>query len=674
MDPFGRYDRRSGSDDFDHQRRPYAAAGPAERYYERYGRPYYGQHHHHYERGERGCLDRRGRRRVRGVLVIMVVSGLLGWFVWSRLGGWGGLGRDSGAAERSINGKTIEAIIEELAGLVPPRPEMIVPPDAVPLRKPDESVEAASGKAGGDEAKDQTEAPPKPNDSSAGMEADPLDIPLERKTPPVAAAKLASTLNNIQESAEPAAQLQKVLGIGEVSIRRLNDQIEELSKKLSTQSQMVEALQKNLHDPRGGVKQSTMGEEMMRQLGVRSDASQPQAASLKREGFANKVTFKYPPISTIMCHGTSTLDRVCKIKNLCYDPANDRFFIFKEPTTLEVNVPRNRTYLVDTTSLDGHNKFYFDYEEVHPNAFRQRTVQMVDRLTFMISRFHALNIMHTIHDDFLGLYGLHRMFAPNEDADERFPFSRDNHIVFLDSFENIRYDYVFQFLTNHDLQFRSRLREQHRTSGMPICFRDAVVGNSKIGSWYTYGFLEPQGPIKNKTVSGLFVRDAARFLMNRMALPPWDEALLRATLQELQLRNTQRSQGRPPTGEVSTADAVFITVFSRQLDRLMVNEAEVISGLQARYGLPVRTVRMEDMHLGQQAAILRSTVIAVGVHGSALILGMFLPPGALLVELYPYAVPAENYTPYRTMCGLSGMRLAYRSWTVPYLREPGPMH
>lgn len=670
MDPFGRYDRRSDSEEYGGHRRPYhPSSGPTERYYERYGRPYYGQHQ--YDR-EGACMDRRNKKRLRTMVIIMTISGLLGWFVWSRLGGGSlgglGIGRDNGVAERSIDRKTIETIIEELAGQVPTRPEMVVPPDVAPLYQQSEKL--GSDVMAHEHEKEHKDLPPKPIGNLMGLDTDPLDIPLEGKTPPMAAAKLANTLKGIKGQ-EYTADLQNVLGLGDVSIKRLNEQIEELSKKLSSQSQMVDELQKSLTEPKPAIKQSTMGEEMMKQLGVKPDtqaphlaSSQSQGKALKKEGFVNKVTFKYPPISTVVCQGSSTLDRVCKFKNLCFDPAHDRFFIFKDPSVLEVNVPRNRTYLVDSSSLDGHNKFFFDYEDVHPNAFHQRTVQMVDRPTFMISRFHALNIMHTIHDDFLGLYGLHRMFAANEDPDERFHFSRDNHIMFLDSFEHIRYDYVFQFLSDNSLQFRSRLREQFKTSGQPICFRDAIVGNSKIGSWYTYGFLEPQGPIANKTVSGLFVRDAARFLMNRMSLPAWDESILRSTMQELQLRSSQQSHGVSTSGTLSTADAVFITVFSRQLDRLMVNEAEVINGLQTRYGLPVRTVRMEDMHLGQQAAILRSTAIAVGVHGSAMILGMFLPPGALLVELYPYAVPAENYTPYRTMCNLPGMRLAYRSWTV----------
>lgn len=690
MDPFGRYDRRSESGDF-HRQRSQSAYGGERGYYDgydhhRYHRlppTYYHAYHHD------GCIgvDRRSRRRLRNWLLMLVLAAVIGFLAYRRLGGID--------LKSKVTESAIDNIIDEVMGKCITRPEMIIPPDATPKAR---SL-----------VKPEKEKPPQPEERDL-PESDPLDIPLVKEAGPIAAKKLAGALLAVEKEAieqaiedddetdgltkkvaiakqapplEPIADLQKVLGVGEASLKALNEQIDELTKKLAAQSYMIDELHSGMekreeHRRQQFTAESTLGQDMLRQLGIKSGApskqqqqQQPLSQGKSKEGptpFTREVTFNYPPISTVVCNGVDTTDRVCKVKNLCYDPRHDRFFIFKDPQTIEMYVPKNRSYLVDSTSIDGHNKFIFDFAEVHPDAFRHKTVDMVDRPTFMISRFHALNIMHTIHDDFLGLYGLHRMFASNDDPDERFPFGRDNHIFFLDSFENIRYDYVFQFLTDNPLQFRQHLRDKRKLQGNPICFRDAIVGNSKIGSWYSYGFLEPQGPILNKTVSGLYVRDAARYLMNRMDLPTWDESVVRSTIQDLYLRKVRREREGQPHGKVPlVTDQMFITVFSRQIDRVIVNEAEMINGLQETFGLPVRTVRMEDMHIGQQAAILRSTAIAVGIHGSALILSVFLPPGAILIELYPYAIPAENYTPYKTMSNLPGMRLAYRSWTVQSL-------
>ena len=50
------------------------------------------------------------------------------------------------------------------------------------------------------------------------------------------------------------------------------------------------------------------------------------------------------------------------------------------------------------------------------------------------------------------------------------------------------------------------------------------------------------------------------------------------------------------------------------------------------------------------------------MHGSALALAMFLPPGAGLLELFPYAVDSKLFSPYQTMASLPGSQLAYAAW------------
>lgn len=508
---------------------------------------------------------------------------------------------------------------------------------------------------------------------------DGLDAPpTTRMSPSQAATQLVHQMKQVGGLGALRQQLEGLLRVASDSpLETLTNQVEELSRQVQAQSKVLDGLRQTLDEHPTVRHCSTLdgGPNKGRVAGQAKHAD-PRGQQLPRQpapvltgpekGFSRIVTWSTPPISTILCTGMNSTDRVCKFKNLCWDPRRDAFFIFKDVNSIEINVPRNRSYLVDTTGIDGHNKFYFDYNEVHPEGWTNRSVHLVEKLAFLTSRFHALNIMHTFHDDFFGLYALHRMFAPpGEEGDERFPFSRDNHLVFLDGAEDNRYDYVFHFITDNPLQFRARLRRLYgkEANGSPICFRDAVLGNSKVGTWYTYGFGAPQGPIPHKKTSGLFVRNVASYLLHRMYLPLWDESMVQATLQELIRRQAFHKENGKRIRGVPIRNDAFITIFSRKLDRIIVNEAELAAALNDAYGLPVRTVRMEDMHLGQQAAILRSTIITVGLHGSALILSIFLPPGALLIELFPYAVPAENYTPYKTLCRLPGMRLAYRAWT-----------
>jgi hypothetical protein len=48
----------------------------------------------------------------------------------------------------------------------------------------------------------------------------------------------------------------------------------------------------------------------------------------------------------------------------------------------------------------------------------EKTVLEVERPTFIVSRFHTGNIMHTMHDDFIGLYHTIRRFMQGVFSDD----------------------------------------------------------------------------------------------------------------------------------------------------------------------------------------------------------------------------------------------------------------
>lgn len=80
------------------------------------------------------------------------------------------------------------------------------------------------------------------------------------------------------------------------------------------------------------------------------------------------------------------------------------------------NVPKDRSpALVDMTSIDDHSYFYFNYDEATQDKFKDVLVNVVEKKSFLISRFHVGNIMHSLHDDALGLYYNIRRFANTED-------------------------------------------------------------------------------------------------------------------------------------------------------------------------------------------------------------------------------------------------------------------
>eukprot|EP00039_Didymoeca_costata_P007374 m.99063 g.99063 ORF g.99063 m.99063 type:complete len:149 (+) comp13661_c1_seq2:577-1023(+) len=79
-------------------------------------------------------------------------------------------------------------------------------------------------------------------------------------------------------------------------------------------------------------------------------------------------------------------------------------------------------------------------------------------------------------------------------------------------------------------------------------------------------------------------------------------------------------------------------------------------------GSNAKILSLEDTSIPSLLAELYKTNVLIGMHGSALIFSIFLPPKAGVIELFPYGVPPEHYTPYKTLTKLAGMDLQYASW------------
>lgn len=75
-------------------------------------------------------------------------------------------------------------------------------------------------------------------------------------------------------------------------------------------------------------------------------------------------------------------------------------------------------------------------------------------------------------------------------------------------------------------------------------------------------------------------------------------------------------------------------------------------------------VSNEEYEFEEQVNIIKDAKIVVGMHGSILAMIMFCKIGTVIIEMYPFAVPSDNYTPYKTLSGLDGMNLIYRAWMV----------
>ncbi|KAJ3382912.1 Protein O-linked-mannose beta-1,4-N-acetylglucosaminyltransferase 2 [Lobulomyces angularis] len=383
--------------------------------------------------------------------------------------------------------------------------------------------------------------------------------------------------------------------------------------------------------------------------------------------------FNMIPSSSVYCEGDRRENRICRFKNLCYEPKSEKWFISQTNRTIQRNVPihRHDEGFIELSTISGHNYFYWDFDEVSPfdEKFRNIKIRFEKERHFMFSRLHPANIMHNLHDETLGLYHLIKEFGfPSNDPS--LPFSLDGHrLMVLDIYERTDTSHLYDYLANKPTRFRDYLNIDE---DVITCFEDAVLGSSKIATWYQYGFTEPQSVIPGKILNGNLVREVGEFLLQRAGLPlGFDEYLFRPIIDGVQPIPNGRVTGEEfslqmdhsvVSAEVDFPETNLIVIFTRRNNRIITNQAELEDKLHKQFGYEVVTVNNENMSFEKQLKILRRARVLVGMHGSILILGMFCRRGTVLVELFPFGVPAKHYTPYKVMSELPGMNLIYRAW------------
>ncbi|XP_061421736.1 protein O-linked-mannose beta-1,4-N-acetylglucosaminyltransferase 2 [Lethenteron reissneri] len=387
-----------------------------------------------------------------------------------------------------------------------------------------------------------------------------------------------------------------------------------------------------------------------------------------------------------VCTGKVHTDRLCRFQRLCYWSDADEFVFFHGPGSVSLpslGARRFQPALMDLSSVDDHNTQYFNFVDMPVSALGDlpQPVFLSDP-ALIFNRFNPGNIMHVLHDDLLPAFYTLRQFGE---------LGNDARLVFSEGWSEGAHFDLYMLLTDR----RPLLREDLARLGPLVCFPRAYVGVSKLVTWYQYGFTQPQGPKPNLLVSGNEVRHFADFIRERLnvSVPEFnfseqnsansgsqDSDCDKNSKTECTIASGEKPAETSPSSLGSTADhgqrsksaennpagnAVTghsVVLFRRTLNRLILNEAELIVALAQEFSTRVLVVSEESHSFPELVRILSGASALVGVHGSHLALAAFLPQGAALVEVFPYGVNPTHYTPYRTLCGLPGMGLVYAAW------------
>jgi protein O-mannose beta-1,4-N-acetylglucosaminyltransferase len=255
--------------------------------------------------------------------------------------------------------------------------------------------------------------------------------------------------------------------------------------------------------------------------------------------------------------------------------------------------------------------------------------------------------MHLLHDDLLGWQDVKRHYNPEISK-----------LWLIDDYgRHLVYDSIYDKVVKTKFEHLNELSGRNRM----ICFKDATVGNSKRLVWYQYGYKSRQSPV-NHTISRDSLAEAFDSMRRNAA---GEDAKIPTKFYWKRLQAFLKiAKGLKP----DYTEDLQIVVFTRKRTRLLLNLEQLVERLQSEFNLPVKTVGLEDHTVEQIIVEMSKTAIAIGLHGSLLVMAGFMPPGAVLIEAFPYAVPPTDYQPYRELCRILGHR--YRAWSSPHPDEP----
>ncbi|KAI4810757.1 hypothetical protein KUCAC02_013688 [Chaenocephalus aceratus] len=309
----------------------------------------------------------------------------------------------------------------------------------------------------------------------------------------------------------------------------------------------------------------------------------------------------------MVCTGKMHTDRICRFDYLCYCSEAEEFVFFHSNSSVMLPNLGSRRFqpaLLDLSSVEDHNTQYFNFLELPAAAlkFMPKPVFVPD-VTLILNRFNPDNLMHVFHDDLIPAFYTMMQYSDLDEA----------RLVFMEGWgEGPHFD-LYRLLSSK----QPLLKEQLKNFGKLMCFTKSYVGLSKMTTWYQYGFVQPQGPKANMLVSGNEIRQFARVLMDKM-----------------NITRVEEKDGGSSEDEKGKRDE-YIVLFSRSTTRLILNEAELIMALAQEFQMRVVTVSLEEQSFPSTVQVISGASMLISMHGAQLITSLFLPRGAVVVELFP---------------------------------------
>lgn len=152
-----------------------------------------------------------------------------------------------------------------------------------------------------------------------------------------------------------------------------------------------------------------------------------------------------------------------------------------------------------------------------------------------------------------------------------------------------------------------------------------------------------QGPVEKRQITGHEIRSFASFVRHGLEVPRYDI-------------------DKPHYSARTRQKYPYAVIINRKLTRRILNEIDLSLAVAREFDLRTVTVNLETHSMGEIVHVLQNATMLIAMHGAQLVLSMFLPVNAVVIELFPLGIPSHDYTPYKTLASIDGMELIYRAW------------
>lgn len=336
-----------------------------------------------------------------------------------------------------------------------------------------------------------------------------------------------------------------------------------------------------------------------------------------------------PWVSSVWCQRSSTSGLQCKFENICYDNLSNSFLFISGPSSIidgidSFQVLNEELFL---SSVQGHNAYLASIAEIPFLNFDYDYVNFSNFKILFMSRFKPDNIYHAFHDDLLPIYFTMRQIC----GVSKSCYSSWK-LVFLDNYSSSL------FLDLYELFLKS-IRNVSR-SHLINCFHTSFVGLNKMSVWYQYGFRGIQGSMSPQHFNGYLLKEFVGFVQNKLHI-----------------------------GVNHTNSKCCVVLLSRKSTRKILNEAEVMAKINGYLknhknanDSCIESISLEEQSSSHIIHTVANAKVLVGMHGSGLIYGIFLPSGSILLELWPFGISPAAAPVFRIMSELKGSGFEYLSW------------